>query len=203
MLKVGLTGGIACGKTVVRAHFESRGVSTLDADVVVHGLFVAGTAVTSAIAEAFGTNILGEDGSVDRKALGAIVFSDGGARKRLESIVHPAVFREIGAFFEAAAARGESLAVVDAALMIETGSYRTYDCIVVAYCPVDAQRARLMARDGLSEEDADRRIASQMPIDEKRRLADYVVDTSGTMDETLERTDEVLAQLRDRGLDRV
>lgn len=197
-MKVGLTGGIACGKTVVRKRLESLGVPTLDADHVVHGLLGPETEVSAEIASEFGNDVIAEDGAVDRKALGALVFGDEGARRKLEAIVHPRVFEAIGAFFDEAAKRGESVAVVDAALMIETGSYRRYDCVVVAYCPREIQKQRLMERDGLEAEDAERRIASQMPIDEKRELADYVIDTSGTMEQTLERADEVLRKLRER-----
>lgn len=196
MLEVGLTGGIACGKTVIRRRLEALGVPTLDADRVVHGLFAPGTDVTSAVEAQFGADVIAADGSVDRKALGGIVFRDLAERKRLEAIVHPKVFEAIDAFFAKARADDADVAVVDAALMYETGSYRRYDCVVVAYCPRDAQRRRLMERDGVSREQAERRIAAQMPVEEKRDLADYVIDTSGTMEQTLELTDKVLEQLR-------
>jgi dephospho-CoA kinase len=195
MIKVGLTGGIACGKSVVRRRIEERGIPTLDADQVVHALLGAGSEVVSEIAGAFGEGILSPDGSVDRKALGAIVFADEGARARLNAIVHPRVHREIEAFFEKTSSEGSRVAVVDAALMVETGSFRRYDRVIVAHCPRDQQRERLMRRDGISREDAERRISAQMPIEEKRRYADFLVDTSGTMAETLARTDAVVDEL--------
>jgi dephospho-CoA kinase len=195
MIKVGLTGGIACGKSVVRRRIEERGIPTLDADQVVHALLGAGSEVVSEIAEVFGESILSPDGSVDRKALGAIVFADEGARARLNAIVHPRVHREIEAFFEKTSSEGSRVAVVDAALMVETGSFRRYDRVIVAHCPRDQQRERLMRRDGISREDAERRISAQMPIEEKRRYADFLVDTSGTMAETLARTDAVVDEL--------
>lgn len=195
MLEVGLTGGIACGKTVIRHRFDAAGIPTLDADDVVHGLFAPGSEVTREVERHFGTSVIAADGSVDRKQLGALVFRDPDERKALEAIVHPAVFAAIETFFASARQTSAAVAVVDAALMYETGSYERYDRVVVAYCPPDTQRERLIARDGLSAEQAERRIAAQMPIDKKRDKADYVIDTTGTLDETRRRADAVLAQL--------
>lgn len=139
---------------------------------------------------------MAKDGSIDRKALGAIVFRDPAKREELEAIVHPRVFEAIDVFFAAARENDAALAVVDAALMYETGSFERYDCIVVAYCPRELQKQRLMNRDSLSAADAERRIRTQMPTEEKRDRADYVIDTAGTMHQTLQRTDAVLAKLR-------
>ena len=196
MLAVGLTGGIACGKTVIRRRFDARGVPTLDADRVVHFLFAPGTDVTKDVRERFGANVLRADGSVDRKALGAVVFRDAVERESLEAIVHPRVFEAIETFFDEARKTSADVAVVDAALMYETGSCERYDRVVVAYCPSEMQQRRLMTRDGLSREQAQRRIAAQMPVEEKRDRADYVIDTTGTMEQTLQQTDTVLEQLR-------
>ena len=199
MLAVGLTGGIACGKSVVRRRLDERRIPTLDADLVVHEAMKAGTEVSREIEELFGPDVMASDGSVDRRAVGAIVFNDVEKRKELESIVHPRVFQAIESFIGEAEEAGEALAVVDAALMIETGSYRRYDRLVVVYCPSALQEKRLMKRDGLSPEEAERRIEAQMPVEKKRELADYVIDTSGTIDETLSRTDDVLEQLLAEG----
>jgi dephospho-CoA kinase len=196
VLKVGLTGGIACGKTVVRRRLEEGGIPTLDADSVVHRLLQSGTDVTRQIAESFGHAVIALDGSVDRKALGAIVFTDEEARKKLNAVVHPGVWREIERFFDAREKASDPVAVIDAALMIETGSYRRYDLLVVVHCRPELQLERLMARDGLSREDAHRRIRSQMPIEEKRPFADYLVDTSGSIEETLKQTDDLASHLR-------
>ena len=196
MLKVGLTGGIACGKTVVRRRLEERGIPTLDADAVVHRLLQSGTDVTRQIAESFGAAVIASDGSVDRKALGAIVFTDEEARRKLNAVVHPGVRREVERFFEEREKASDPVAVVDAALMIETGSYRRYDLLVVVHCLPELQHERLMARDGLSREDALRRIRSQMPIEEKRPFADFLVDTSGSIEETLKQADDLASQLR-------
>jgi dephospho-CoA kinase len=195
MIKVGLTGGIACGKSVVRRRIEERGVPTLDADALVHAFYQAGTEVTLEIAQTFGKTVLSADGSVDRKALGAVVFADEEARARLNAIVHPRVHREIEAFFERTSSGGSRLAVVDAALMVETGSFRKYDRVIVVHCTRDQQRERLMRRDGISREEAERRISAQMPIEEKRRYGDFLVDTSGTIAETLARTDAVVEEI--------
>ena len=197
-MKVGLTGGIACGKTVVRLRLEELGIPTLDADGVVHRLLQAGTDVTRQVADAFGEKVLERGGAVDRKALGALVFADEPSRMRLNAIVHPAVWREIERFFEARARASDTVAVVDAALMIETGSYRRYDVLVVVHCTPELQLERLMARDGLSRDDALRRIRSQMPIEEKLLFADFRVDTSGTLEETRRQTDELASNLRAR-----
>lgn len=195
MLEVGLTGGIATGKTVVRRRFESRGVPTLDADAVVHRLLGSGTDVAREVETRFGRSVIAEDGSVNRKALGALVFDEAAARKDLEAIVHPRVFEAISDFFGASREQGAEVAVVDAALMYETGSYRKYDRIIVAYCPRALQTERLMERDGLSREEAERRIGAQIPVEEKRDRADYVIDTSGSLEETRARADSVLEQL--------
>ncbi len=196
MLKVGLTGGIACGKTVVRRRLEERGIPTLDADAVVHRLLQSGTDVTRRIAERFGDAVIAPDGSVDRRALGAIVFSDEEERKKLNAIVHPGVWREIERFFEEREKAFDPVAVVDAALMIETGSFRRYDRVVVVHCLPELQLERLMARDGLSREDALRRVSAQMPIEEKLPFADFLVDTSGSIEETLKKADDLVTQLQ-------
>jgi dephospho-CoA kinase len=195
LLKVGLTGGIACGKTVVRRRLEERGIPTLDADASVHRLLQAGTDVTRRIAETFGESIKAPDGSVDRKALGSLVFSDDEARKKLNAIVHPAVWREIEMFFEAREKASDRVAVVDAALMIETGSYQRYDFLVVVHCSKELQLERLMSRDGLSREDALKRIRSQMPIEEKIPYADFLVDTTGSLESTLAQADALASNL--------
>ncbi|MGH9323057.1 MAG: dephospho-CoA kinase [Vicinamibacteria bacterium] len=195
MLKVGLTGGIACGKTVVRNGLEERGIPTLDADAVVHRLLGAGTDVGREIGETFGGRVIAPDKSVDREALGALVFADEEARRKLNRIVHPRVWREIERFFAERANAKDRVAVVDAALMIETGSFRRYDRVVVVHCRPEQQLERLMSRDGLSREDAERRIRAQMPIEEKRGFADFLVDTSGTIEETLARTDDLAREL--------
>jgi dephospho-CoA kinase len=191
LLKVGLTGGIGCGKTVVRRRLEERGIPTLDADAVVHRLLSGRNEVTRAIEESFGPEVMAPEGSVDRKALGDVVFANEEARKKLNAIVHPAVYREVERFLEEREKKGDAVAVVDAALMIETGSYRRYDAVVVVHCPKALQLERVMARDGVTREDAERRLRSQMPVEEKLRFADFRVDTSGSLEETLRQADQL------------
>jgi len=194
MLRVGLTGGIACGKTVVRKLLADRGAFTIDADEIAHRLLAAETELARQITEAFGTDIRAADGSVDRKKLGAIVFSDSSARLKLNELVHPRVIAEERRLLDAAERKGVEVAVVDAALMVEAGTYRDYRRLVVVHCPRGLQLERLMAR-GLSGDEAAGRIDSQLPIEEKLRYADYLVDTSGNLKDTERQVGEVWKKL--------
>jgi dephospho-CoA kinase len=196
MLKVGLTGGIACGKTVVRRMLARRGAFTLDADEIVHGLMEPGTSVSHEIREEFGPEVIASDGSVDRAKLGAAAFSNPEVRRRLNHIVHPHVLEEEKRRLATVEERGETIAVVDAALMIEAGTFRSYACLLVVYCPRELQIERLMKRDGYSEKEAARRVDSQLPVEEKKRYADYVIDTSGTLDDTERQVGEIWKKLQ-------
>ncbi len=191
MLRVGLTGGIACGKTHVRKLLAERGAFTVDADTVVHQLMDQQTELTEAIGERFGRDVLAPDGSVDRKKLGAIVFSDPDARRELNRLVHPKVIAEETRLLAEAERKGVQIGVVDAALMIETGTHRDYDRLVVVYCPREVQLERLVARDGLSPEDAARRVDAQLSVEEKKLYGHYVVDSSGSLEDTERRVGEV------------
>lgn len=194
MLRVALTGGIATGKSHVLDAFRRRGVPCLDADVLAHGVMAPGTEATAAIAERFG-DVLASDGSVDRQKLGHLVFADATARRELEALVHPAVYRAIEAGIRGLERIGDSLlAVVDIPLLYETGRAGDFARVVATVCPVDTQRARLAAR-GLSSEDAEQRLAAQLPADEKARRADYVIRTDGSMQETDAQVDAVLQEL--------
>lgn len=198
LLKVGLTGGIACGKTVVRQYLDEKGAFTVDADAVVHRLMGPDTELSGAIRDAFGTEVMAANRSVDRKKLGAVVFSDGEARQRLNRLVHPRVIAEEKRLLAEAGRKGERLAVVDAALMIETGTHREYDCLLVVFCDQPLQIGRLMNRDGLSREEALKRIEAQLPVEEKKRFADFLVDTSGSLAETESQADEIWDELLSR-----
>lgn len=191
MLRVGLTGGIACGKTVVQELLARHGALTIDADAIVHELMAAETDLTRRIVEAFGSDVIALDGSVDRKKLGRLVFSDPEARSKLNALVHPEVIREEKRFLREAENRGVEIAVVDAALMIEAGTYRDYDKLIVVHCPRALQVDRLIARDGLSPSDAARRVDAQMPVEEKKPYADFLVDTSGSMMDTERQVERV------------
>ena len=196
MLKVGLTGGIACGKTVVRELLADRGAFTIDADAVVHQLMAAGTDLTRRIGEAFGSGVLSADGSVDRTSLGRLVFADSSARSKLNALVHPDVIREEKRLLREAEGRGEDIGVVDAALMIEAGTYRDYDKLLVVHCPRALQLERLAARDDLSRAEAARRVDAQMPVEEKKAYADFLIDTSGSLADTERRVEDVWQKLR-------
>ena len=191
MLQVGLTGGIACGKTYVRKLFAARGAFTVDADTVVHELMDRRTELTREIGQQFGPGVLTPEGSVDRKKLGAIVFSDPDARRNLNRLVHPKVIAEEKRLLAEAERGGVRIGVIDAALMIETGTYRDYDRLVVVYCPQEVQLERLMARDGLSRDDAARRVDAQLSVEQKKLYANYVVDSSGSLEDTERRVGEV------------
>jgi len=196
MLKVGLTGGIATGKSHVASKLRERGIPVLDADELAHGVMAAGTEATAAIVARFGAEVLASDGSVDRARLGPIVFADPAARKDLEAIVHPAVHRATAAGIRGFELTGDyPIAVVDVPLLFETGGRKHYDRVIVTTCPVETQIARMRER-GLDEAAARQRLAAQMPSADKAAQADYVIDTSGTFAETDRRLDDVLSAIR-------
>lgn len=198
MLRVGLTGGIATGKSYVRAHLESIGVPTIDADILARRVVEPGSEGLALVAARFGPAVLTPAGELDRPALAALVFADAGARRDLEAIVHPRVYAAISAWFEQLEADGASLGVADIPLLFETGREGDFDVVVVAACPAALQVERVRSRDGLTEEAARRRVAAQWPIDEKVRLADYVVRTDGTFAATDRQVAEVHAALEQR-----
>ena len=180
MLKVGLTGSIAVGKSFVCGVFRELGCQVLDADQVARDVVRKGTVGLDRIVSEFGDELLTADGELDRPKMASIVFADEKYRLLLNSIVHPLVFEEQDRWLkEAEMAQPDGIAIVDAALMIESGGYRRFEKLIVVWCEPDIQFGRLIKRDGLSEADARKRIASQMPQDEKKRFADFLIDTSG------------------------
>jgi dephospho-CoA kinase len=184
VLRVGLTGGIACGKSHVLRRLAARGLATVDLDRVAHAVTAPGGAAHADVVAAFGEAVLGPGGAVDRKALGALVFADRAARERLEALVHPRVREEEARLAAAAEAGGRPLLVSDAALLVEAGAHLRFDRLVVVHCAPDEQLRRLVARDRLGEDAARRRIAAQMRIEEKRGFAHRELDTSGSVEET-------------------
>jgi dephospho-CoA kinase len=195
MQRVALTGGIASGKSYVLQRLRERGIPCLDADELAHGVMAPGTEAASAIAARFGADILDATGAVDRGKLGAIVFADAEARRDLERIVHPAVYRAIAAGIRAfELVDGSRLAVVDVPLLYETGRAGDFDKVIATVCPPDVQVQRLVAR-GLSEAEAARRLAAQMPAAEKAARADYMIRTDGTFAETDAQVERVLRLL--------
>ena len=196
MLKVALTGGIATGKSYVLEQFRRRGVPCLDADSLAHGVTAAGTEATSAIAARFGADILDAEGSIDRARLGSIVFADAGARRDLEALVHPGVYRAIAAGLRAfELLDAPPLAVVDVPLLYETGHADEFDRVVVTACAPEIQLARLLKR-GLGEDQARQRIAAQWPTEKKAARATFVIRTDGTFEETDRQVERVLEALR-------
>jgi dephospho-CoA kinase len=196
MLKVALTGGAATGKSYVLDQFRRAGVPVLVADDLAHGVTAAGTEATAAIAARFGADVIAADGSVNREALGAIVFADGAARRDLEAIVHPAVYRAIQAGMRAFAKLGNPpLAVAEIPLLYETGHAGDFDRVIVTACTDDLQLKRLAAR-GLSDTRARQVVAAQKPTAEKAALADFVIRTDGEKAETDEQVRRVLQALR-------
>lgn len=184
MMKVALTGGIATGKSHVLDRFRRRGIPCLDADELAHGVMAAGTEATAAIAARFGPEVVGADGAVDRARLGPIVFADVAARRELEAIVHPAVYRAIEAGIRGFELTGDyPFAVVDVPLLFETGAEQKFDRVIVTSCAPETQLARLRER-GLTEDAARQRLAAQWPTDKKAARADYVVTTDGSFAET-------------------
>lgn len=198
MLRAALTGGIATGKSHVRRRFEKLGVGTIDSDTLVHQALGPGTNATSVIARRFGNDVIAPDGSVDRPKLGALVFADDRARRDLEAVVHPLVYASITEWFENRKRAGDLLALADIPLLFETGREKEFDTVIVAACSPDEQARRIMARDGLTLEAARQRIAAQMPIDEKLKHADYIVWTTGTLEETDRQIDRIHRQLREQ-----
>lgn len=199
LLRVALTGGIATGKSVCLRRLAALGAPTIDADVLARDVVAPGSPQLRAIAERFGNDVLKEDGTLDRARLGQIVFGDREARTDLERIIHPAVYYAIAAWLDErerdAARGGPRAAVADIPLLYETGREREFDRVIVAACPAALQLERLMTRDGLSEAEARRRLAAQLPIDLKRSRADVVIDTSGTIAETEQQVDRVWAEI--------
>ena len=188
MLKIGLTGGIATGKSYVVSVLRELGCEVIDADALAHEVIEPGRPAFDEIVGHFGKDVVGDDGKIDRVKLGAIVFADKAQREKLNSIVHPRVYEaQLKWFAELYARNPEAIAVVDAALMIETGSYKRFDKVVVVYCDADLQRQRLMLRNNLTLEQAQARISAQMPSDEKLKFADYSINTSFSFEDTREK----------------
>ena len=190
-----MTGGIATGKSKVLERFGRRGVPCLDADVLARGVMSPGTEATQAIAERFGADLLSADGTVDRGKLASIVFAEASARRDLEAIVHPAVYRAIAAGLRAFELIGGSrLAMADVPLLYETGHAGDFDRVVATVCSPAAQLARLAAR-GLSPAEAEQRLGAQMAAEEKAARADFAITTDGTLEETDAQVERVWRQL--------
>jgi dephospho-CoA kinase len=188
----GLTGGIASGKSTVASRLRARGVPVIDADALAREVVAPGTDGLRAIVDAFGTSILAPDGSLDRKALARVAFADDAARKKLEGITHPRIGQLAMQRAAEQARAGEPLVCYEAALIVENGMADAMRPLVVVACSPEVQLARVRARDRASAEDAMARIRSQKSTEEKIAVADFVIDTSGTLEQNAEQTDRTL-----------
>jgi dephospho-CoA kinase len=197
MLKVGLTGGLACGKSFVGEALAELGCLLIQADELGHQVLAPGGEAYDEVVREFGREILTETGEIDRRALATQVFGTPERLARLNAIVHPPVVRrekELIARFETVAPNG--IAVVEAAILIETGSYKRFDRMILVTCREEQQIERAMRRPAAGREDVVARISRQMPLAEKRKYADFVIDTSGEKEDTLRQTRAVFDALR-------
>jgi dephospho-CoA kinase len=195
-LLVGLTGGIATGKSTVDTVLRELGAVIIDADVLAREVVEPGEPALAEITAEFGPGVLDPDGRLDRKALGAIVFADPARRRKLEAMTHPRIRERFQRQLDALTAEGfQGLVFFDAPVMIESGNYRNMERLVVVVTDEPTQIARLMARDGIDRDEALRKIRSQMPLAEKAKLADYVIDNTGDRAVTEARTREVVRAL--------
>ena len=200
MLRVGLTGGVACGKSTVAKMFADLGATIIDADVVAHELYRPGHEVLKQLVQHFGPEILKADGELDRAKLATLVF-DGGRVEELNKIVHPAVIRQQHEWMRALGEKDpDAVAIVEAALILEAGAKDHFDRIIVVTCKPAQKVARFAQRTGLSEDaaraDVDRRTKAQMPDEEKARRADFVIDNSGSAEETRQQVQRIYSELK-------
>jgi dephospho-CoA kinase len=196
MLRLGLTGGIASGKSAVAAMLREMGFAVLDADSLAHKLVEPGQPAYSDVLKEFGPAVTSPDGRIGRAKLSAIVFHDRAKLDRLNAIVHPRVAEVVFRQFEEWERQGtRDAAFVEAALLIESGIHKSLDGLIVAWCEPEQQLQRLLAR-GLNEEEARRRIAAQLPVEEKLRYATEKINCSGSLDETRHQVEALAAKLR-------
>lgn len=182
---VGLTGGIASGKSTVSRALAALGVVIIDADVIAREVVEPGEPALDEIVARFGEGVLGEDGRLNREALGRVIFGDDDARRALGHITHPRIGQRMWQRAEEAGEAGHRWVIYDAALIVENGLHHMLDALIVVNTSAEVQRARLMARDGLDAAAAEARLASQLPLAEKLKHAHYIIDNDGTLEETL------------------
>jgi dephospho-CoA kinase len=198
MLRIAVTGGIACGKSLVGAYIAERGVPVCDADDLARVALKAGTEEFAEVVREFGREMVGADGEIDRRRLGALVFEDPGARERLNRLVHPAVRDAWRAWIAAREREGHSLAAVIIPLLFEIGGEAEWDAVISVIAAPDVQRRRLGER-GLAPDEVEARIAAQLPMEVKAWKADHVIVNSGARELTREQVDRVLSRMRGRG----
>ncbi|HON37351.1 MAG TPA: dephospho-CoA kinase [Deltaproteobacteria bacterium] len=199
MVVAGLTGGIATGKSTVSALFASFGAAVIDADLIAREVVARGSPAWEKIVEHFGTGVLRQDGELDRERLGGIIFSDAAQKDVLNRIVHPEVFREMDRRIRKLGEENRAKVVIcDVPLLIETGMHNGFDEVILVYVPEPLQIKRLMDRDGISRDEALRKVRAQMPIEEKRAYATIVIDNSASREETAGKTLQVYQYLQER-----
>lgn len=197
MLKIGMTGGIATGKSFVLGVLREMDCEVMDADQTAREVVEPGQPAFEEIVAHFGHEIVGENGKLNRVKLGAIVFNDADQRENLNSIIHPKVFEAQARWMAEVEHRNpQAIVIIDAALMIETGSYRRFDKVVVVHCEPEIQLQRLMARNNLTQEEAMARISAQMPSAEKLKFADYAINTSQGYEDTRRQIESLYEQFR-------
>lgn len=200
----GLTGGIASGKSTVAARLRDRRVPVIDADLLAREVVEPGTPGLAAVVAAFGRDVLGPTGSLDRKALARIVFTDDAKRRQLNAITHPLIGQLFAKRVAELSDKGEPLVCWEAALLVENGVADMFRPLVVVAAPEELQLARIRSRDGAAQEDALGRIRAQKPLAEKVAVADFVIETTGTLEENAQKTDDVLRKICERlGIDPV
>jgi dephospho-CoA kinase len=200
MLRVGLTGSIAVGKSYVSSVFADLGCHVIDADQTAREVVQPGSAGLDAVVNHFGRDVLSENGTLDRQRLAELIFSDSMQRQRLNAILHPFIIaKQDEVIREWQTLDPDGIAIVDAALMIESGGYKRFDKLIVVHCRPEVQLERLMLRTGLSLQEAQQRIDSQMPQEEKQKFADYLIDTSDGFESTRQRTIEIHRKLSQLG----
>jgi dephospho-CoA kinase len=192
--RVALTGGIATGKSYVSSKLREAGVPVVDADTLAREVVAPGTPALAAIRKRFGPDAVRSDGTMDRVRIGHLVFRDKRARQDLEGIIHPAVIKAIEEFFEKLPKK-TPFAVADIPLLYETGRQAQFDSVIVVACPKAMQLERVLSRDRLTKEDAERRLAAQLPIDEKVKKANHVIRTDAGFEQTDEQIKNVIASL--------
>lgn len=193
---IGLTGGIASGKSTVSNWLLSQGYPVVDADIAARKVVEPGMPALREITEAFGADILLEDGTLNRKKLGSLIFSDEEKRQMLNAIVHPAVREWMSRETERAFNEGAAIVIMDIPLLFESKLTHMVEETVLVYVSKETQLKRLMGRDGYNEADALARIHAQMPIDEKRKLADYIIDNNGTIPETIKQISDIMNEFK-------
>jgi dephospho-CoA kinase len=198
MLRVGLTGSIGVGKSFVSGVLAELGCRVLDADETAREVVAPASLALREVVAEFGTEIIQHDGTLDRPKLGELVFADADRRARLNAILHPYIIAQQDQRLRHwETIDPDGIAVVDAALMIESGGYKRFDKVIVVHCRDDIQLERVMARNNLNRDEAEKRIAAQMPQEKKKKFADYLIDTSAGFEAARKRTEEVYEQLRE------